>query len=95
MAEAHLSLQVLPMVPEEQVYSVVDLVIDMIKDSGLSYIVGPLETSIEGSLDELLELVKKSQHICADAGASRVVSVVKIDYKPSGVSFDEKLYQYR
>jgi uncharacterized protein YqgV (UPF0045/DUF77 family) len=95
MAETHLSLQVLPVVPEASVYPVVDLVIDLIRRSGLPYIVGPMETSIEGDLDQLLNLVQEAQHICVAAGASRVVSIVKIDYKPAGVSFDEKLEQYR
>jgi len=95
MAETHLSLQVLPVVPEASVYPVLDLVIDLIRRSGLPYIVGPMETSIEGDLDQLLNLVQEAQHICVAAGASRVVSIVKIDYKPAGVSFDEKLEQYR
>lgn len=95
MAEAHLSLQVLPVVPEASIYPVVDLVIDLIRRSGLPYIVGPMETSVEGELERLLDLVKEAQYICVEAGASRVVSIVKIDYKPAGVSFDEKLDQYR
>lgn len=95
MAEAHLSLQVLPVVTESSIYPVVDLVIDLIRRSGLPYIVGPMETSIEGDLDQLLNLVKEAQYICVNAGAKRVVSIVKIDYKPAGVSFDEKLEQYR
>lgn len=95
MIEANLSLQVLPAVAEEDIYAVVDQVIQMIAESGLKYIVGPLETSIEGDLDTLLELVKKAQHICIAAGAPRVISVVKIDYKPDGVTMDEKIYKYR
>lgn len=95
MAETHLSIQVLPVINEDSIYPVVDLVIDLIKRSGLPYIVGPMETSIEGDLDQLLELVKEAQYICVGAGASRVVTIVKIDYKPAGVSFDEKLEQYR
>lgn len=95
MPEANLSLQVLPAVTEDKIYEVVDKVIQMIAESGLKYIVGPLETSIEGDLDTLLELVKKAQHICIAAGAPRVISVIKIDYKPDGVTMDEKVSKYR
>ena len=94
MAEANLSLQVIPLVAEENVYAVVDQVIDLIQRSGLNYIVGPMETTIEGNLDDLLDLVKQAQLICVAAGASRVLSMVKIDYKPDGVTMDEKISKY-
>lgn len=95
MAVANVSLQVLPIVPEENVYPVVDKVIELIDKSGVKYIVGPLETTMEGELDILLDIVKKAQEICIKEGASRVVSIVKIDYKPEGVTMDEKIYKYR
>lgn len=54
MAKVNLSLQVLPVVPDSEIYYVVDQVIEMISQTGLGYVVGPFETSIEGELDELL-----------------------------------------
>ncbi len=95
MVNANLSLQVLPSVPEEKIYPLVDKIIEMIDKTGLKYEVGPMETTIEGNLEELLEIVKESQELCIEEGASRVVSVVKIDYKPEGVTMDEKTYKYR
>ena len=95
MPNANLSLQILPMVPQDQVYSVVDKVITLIQASGLPYVVGPMETTIEGDLDTLLDLVKKAQDVCVEAGANRIVSVVKIDYSPDGVTIDEKVGKYR
>jgi len=95
MANANLSLQVLPRVSDDQIYGVVDQVIAMIKASGLNHEVGPMETTIEGDLDELLELVGRAQQVCVNAGANRVMSVIKIDYKPDGVSIDEKIGKYR
>lgn len=95
MAKVNLSLQVLPVVPDSEIYYVVDQVIDMISQTGLEYVVGPFETSIEGELDELLDIVKKAQKICTDLGAERVVSIVKIDYKKEGVTIEEKVSKYR
>lgn len=95
MSNANLSLQVLPRVPTEKVYAVVDQVIEMIQASGCPYVVGPMETTIEGDVEELLELVKKAQEICITAGASSVMSVIKIDYRPDGVTIDEKIHKYR
>lgn len=95
MANINLSLQVIPNVADELVYPVVDKVIAMIDQSGLAYEVGPMETTIEGELDELMEIVKKAQHVCVKEGATRVISMVKIDYKPEGVTINEKIGKYR
>lgn len=95
MPEATLSLKVLPVVKEEEIYPVVDQVIAMLSNSGLNYVVSPNDTTVEGDLDSLLELVKKAQQICIAAGAKRIFSVVTIDYKPDGVTIDEKISPYR
>lgn len=95
MAKINVSLQVLPRVPDERIYEVVDKVIAYIDSTGVNYEVGPMETTMEGELDELMEIVKKAQEICTKEGATRVLSVVKIDYKPEGVTMDEKVGKYR
>lgn len=95
MALANVSLQVLPVVDEKDLYGVVDKVIEYIQSSGVKFEVGPMETTMEGELDELLEIVKKAQEICISNGAKRVVSVVKIDYKPEGITMEEKVNKYR
>lgn len=95
MSKINVSLQVLPRVPDERIYEVVDKVIAYIASTGVNYEVGPMETTMEGEIDELLEIVKKAQEICTTEGATRVLSVVKIDYKPEGVTMDEKVGKYR
>jgi len=95
MAEANLSLQIIPVVEEDRIYAIVDKVIKVIQESHLKYIVGPMETTIEGDVDTLLSLVKKSLEVCKEAGVPRAVAVVKIDYKPTGVTMDEKISKYR
>ncbi|MCG8541537.1 MAG: thiamine-binding protein [Clostridia bacterium] len=95
MSKINLSLQVLPRVPDERIYQVVDEVIAYIDSTGINYEVGPMETTMEGEIDELLEIVKGAQEICVKQGATRVMSVVKIDYKPEGVTMDEKVGKYR
>lgn len=95
MPRVNVSLQVLPGIEEVKLYDVVDKVIEMIDASGVKYEVGPMETTMEGELDLLLEIVKKAQKVCTGEGAKRVVSIVKIDYKEEGVTIDEKLERYR
>ncbi|MGE5629156.1 MAG: MTH1187 family thiamine-binding protein [Solirubrobacterales bacterium] len=95
MANINLSLQVLPVVEDAKIYPVVDKVIEYIRSTGVKYEVGPMETTMEGELDELMDIVKKAQEICVIEGAERVVSIVKIDYKPEGVTINEKVHKYR
>lgn len=95
MPKINLSLQVIPNVADELVYPVVDKVIAMIAQSGITYEVGPMETTMEGEMDELMEIVKKAQDVCVKEGATRVISMVKIDYRPEGVTIDEKVGKYR
>lgn len=95
MANVNVSLQILPVVPEERIYPVVDKVVELIQQSGVKYEVGPMETTMEGELSVLLDIVKEAQTVCVKEGASRVASIVKIDYKPEGVTIDEKVDKYR
>ncbi|WP_291649147.1 thiamine-binding protein [Clostridium sp.] len=95
MSLCNVSLQVIPTVREDRIYPVVDKVIEYIESTGVKYEVGAMETTMEGELEELLEIVKQAQKICTEEGASRVVSMVKIDYKKEGVTMDEKIKKYR
>ena len=95
MPVCNLSLQIIPNVSDDKLYSTVDKVIDLIRNSGVKFEVGPMETTMEGELTELLEIVAKDQEVCVEAGAKRICSVVKIDYSPQGVTIDEKVGKYR
>ncbi|MCY6372003.1 thiamine-binding protein [Clostridium ganghwense] len=95
MQNINVSLQILPVVEEERIYPVVDKVIEYIDSCDVKYEVGAMETTMEGDLDKLLEIVKKAQDICVNEGAARVISIVKIDYKPEGVTMNEKTYKYK
>ena len=95
MPSMNLSLQILPRVPEDKLYATVDKVIAMIKASGLPHIVGPMETTIEGEMDQLFEIVKEAHRICLAEGAVRIGSVIKTDVKPEGVTMEEKIGKYR
>lgn len=95
MAKITIGFQVLPCVAEERLYPVVSEVIKYIASYGIKYEVGATETVMEGELDELLDIVKKSLELCTEQGASRVISLVKIDYKKTGVTIEEKVGKYR
>ncbi|ACJ16266.1 Uncharacterized Protein TON_0778 [Thermococcus onnurineus NA1] len=54
-------------------------VIEVIKASGLKYQVCPMGTVVEGSVEEILELVKACHDAILKAGAKRIVISLKID----------------
>jgi uncharacterized protein (TIGR00106 family) len=90
----NVGVQVLPLV--EDVYPIVDKAIEAIKVSGVKYLVGPLETTLEGDdLDQLLEVAKSAHRACFDAGASKVVTIIKIADALEGTSIEEKIGKYK
>lgn len=91
----NLALQIIPSVPSEQVYAVVDEAIAVIRDSGVKYRVCPFETVMEGTYDELMEVVRKAQEVCFKAGASQLLVYVKMQIrKDKDVTIEEKTGKY-
>ena len=95
--KASVAIQVLPHVQSDQeVIRIVDEVIAYIRSTGLSYYVGPSETSIEGEYDELMDIIKNCQLIAVKAGAPKVSSYVKISFAPDGgvLTIDQKVTKH-
>lgn len=89
----NLAIQVLPLV--EDPFPVVDRAIEAIASSGVRYEVGPMETVMEGPLEELLAVAKAAHLACFEAGAEKVVTIIKIGDEISGTSIEEKVGKYR
>jgi uncharacterized protein YqgV (UPF0045/DUF77 family) len=93
VSEITVSFQVIPIC--EDPYPVVDKAIEVVQRSGVEYEVGPHETTMQGELDQLLEIVKAGHRACFEAGAQRVVTFVKIVDVVGGTSISEKVGKYR
>jgi uncharacterized protein (TIGR00106 family) len=89
----NVSIQVLPLHPDP--YPIVDRAIEAIQATGVKYEVGPLETTLEGELDDLLEVVKAAHRACFVDGVERVVTLVKIADAVGGTTIEEKVSKYR
>lgn len=89
----NVAVQVLPLV--EDVYPVVDRAIAVIAQSGVRYEVGPMETVMEGPLDRLLEVARAAHLACFEAGAARVMTIIKIGDQTCGATIEEKVGKYR
>jgi uncharacterized protein (TIGR00106 family) len=96
MPKITMAFQVIPKVKEDaEIYPVVDEAIKVVQKSGLPYVIGPMETSLEGELDEILDVIKEAMEACVKAGASRVMTHIKVDYVPQGSTIEEKISKYR
>ncbi|CAM2999372.1 MTH1187 family thiamine-binding protein [Paenibacillus sediminis] len=96
MANTLLSIQMIPKTPNgEDPIPYIDRAIEVIQASGLKHQVNPLETTIEGELDELLDLVKKMNDAVIQMGSPSIISQVKIAHNPNGINMDRLTEKYR
>lgn len=97
MYNCSISFQVLPRVKtDKKLIKIVDKVIAMVKKSKVSYEVGPMETTMEGDLETLFQIVKKAQYLCIKEGADNVFTNVKIIYNLKGVmTINQKVKKHR
>lgn len=88
-----MAVQVLPF--HDEVYRIVDRAIQVIKESGVRHEVGPMETTMEGQLDRLLDIAKAAHLAAFEAGAPKVVTIIKIGDAAEGSTIDDKVEKYR
>lgn len=87
------SVQVLPLT--DDAYPVVDQAIAAIRATGITHMVTPMETVLEGTLDECLAAARAAHEACLQAGVQRAVTYIKISDDLNGSSIDDKLANYR
>ena len=90
----NIALQVLPTSTTVHPYLLVDKAIEVIEKSGLRYKVTPFETVMEGSYDEIMEVVKLAQEACYESGAETMMTYIKIQSSRKDVSIDDKMKKY-
>ncbi|MEK3989319.1 thiamine-binding protein [Robertmurraya sp. FSL R5-0851] len=96
MANALVSIQIIPKTKNgENVIPYVDEAIAVIDASGVKYEVHPLETTMEGDLQELFSVITKMNEKMIEMGSSNVISQVKILYQPTGITMDTLTEKYR
>lgn len=96
MANTLLSIQVIPKTPgNEDSIPYVDRAIEVIQQSGVKHEVHSLETTMEGELSQLLDIVKNMHQALVEAGSPSVISQIKIAHNPNGISMDKLTEKYR
>lgn len=90
----NIALQILPTSKTIHPYQLVDKAIEVIASSGLRYKVTPFETVMEGSYDEIMNVVKLAQEACYEAGADSLMTYIKIQSSTKDVSIEDKMEKY-
>jgi uncharacterized protein (TIGR00106 family) len=88
------AIQVLPRSKDKHPYDIVDIAIDVIKNSGLKYMVCPFETVIEGKYDDVMRIISDIHTACYEAGTDEMICNLKIQTAKSDVSIDDKMHKY-
>jgi len=77
--QVNLAIQVLPLgIPKNEAYKIIDEAIKCIKRSGHNYAVSAFETTIEGTYDEVMEVLEDIQIACKKSGATEVLINMKL-----------------
>lgn len=97
MAESLVSIQIIPTTKNgEDSIPFVDEAIQIIEQSGVSYQVNPLETTMEGELAELLNIIEKMNERVHELGCPSIISQVKIySRKDKQASMQDLTKKYR
>lgn len=96
MANALVSVQIIPSVPNgEDKYDYVDAAIKVIEEAGIKYEVHPLETTMEGEIDELMSVIQQMNDKLISMGASNIISQIKLFYQPAGITSETLTEKYK
>ncbi len=86
MANALISVQIIPKTKNgENVIPYVDEAIKIIEESGVKFEVHPLETTMEGDMEELFHVISLMNKKMIEIGSSNVITQIKVLYQPTGI----------
>ena len=73
------AIQLLPLSNNIDKYKIIDEAISLIHKSGLKYVVCPFETVVEGTYDEIFDLVNKIRTTTLNNGCEELLINIKIN----------------
>jgi len=88
--DVQVAIQIVPL-SGGNAYTLIDQAIEVIAASGIPFLVGPMETVMQGPYDKLMDIAKRAQQACLDHGANEVVVTLKVHAKKSEpLTWEEK-----
>jgi uncharacterized protein (TIGR00106 family) len=89
--QVHFAIQIVPITNTVHPYTIIDKAIEVIKQSGVKFEVGPMETVMEGDYETIMKVVQQAQEICLAEGADEIVVTMKVHARKNGdVTWAEK-----
>ncbi|WP_425391506.1 thiamine-binding protein [Ekhidna sp.] len=89
--DIQLAIQVVPLDRDEDVYSKIDLAIDVIQCSGVTYMITPMETVMQGPYDKLQQVARDAQQALIDGGCREFLVNIKMHVRTDqDVTMEEK-----
>ena len=88
---SQLAIQVVPLEREGNVYEKIDAAIDVIQNSGVEYLITPMETVMQGPYDKLQQVANDAQQALIDAGCTEFLVNIKMHIRTDrDVTMEEK-----
>lgn len=95
MVDTLMSIQIIPKTPNnEDVIPYVNEAIKIIDQSGMHYRVGPLETSVQGDMNECLILIQNLNQRMVELECPSIISQVKFYHVPEGIEIETLTGKY-
>jgi len=86
-------LSMIPMGSGTSASEYVRAVHEVLRDSGMNFVAGPMSTSVETeTMEKLFKIIEKANHKLAAMGVQRIVTMVRIDFRlDKDISMNTKL----
>lgn len=90
------SIQILPVVQDKHPYEWVDEAIAVIQRSGIRYEVGPFTTILEGTYQEIMNVIHAVNEHLVTKGCKEWISNIQLQVRNDGdITGDEKTTKFR
>jgi uncharacterized protein (TIGR00106 family) len=80
---------------EDELKPFVDAAVREVEKSGLRYEVDAMATTVEGNLEDILDVIKNAHTAVKSMGVERVILEVRIDDRSEGITIEEEVADYR
>ena len=80
----NVSIQIVPIVQDRHPYEWVDEAIEIIKKSGIKYEVGPFATVVEGTYDDVMNVINNVNEYLLEKNCTEWIANVQIQIRSNG-----------
>ncbi|MEN6356069.1 MAG: MTH1187 family thiamine-binding protein [Armatimonadota bacterium] len=80
---------------EDELKPFIDAAVREVEKSGLKYEVDAMATTVEGDLEDILNVIKNAHTAVKAMGVERALLEIRIDDSSEGVTIEEEVADYR